>query len=485
MCILCLFVANSLKRMVRLVRLLTVIVLLALAIHASPEVYVVIMHTNDLHGQVLPGPGIGGSAALATIVRNARPDLMLDAGDMFSGTMISDTFKGEPVVDVMNAIGYDAAAIGNHEFNFGLEALEDLASQANFPFLSANIITPINEIHDAAIFNAQGIRIAVIGATTGELRRTGHPRNLRQVQILDVVKGIENALLRVRDRADFIVLLTHTTDEEEARLARAFPEIRLIVGGHEDTPLREPLRVGETMIVRAGKFGQYVGRIDLTFDGKKLRAMEARLIPIENVEPDPQVQQILQPYETKVRERLSRVWGRAAGDLSRSLITESHVGNLVADALRAKTRTQITLNNVGSVRIGIPKGPITGRTLFELVPFENTLITMKLPGTQIKRILSRTVMNVSGVRVRLDPSKPAGERLIAALLDNGKPIRDTDLYTVTTNDFLLAGGDGFTEFAEGLEIEDTGVVLRDAVAEHISRLGTVKPRLDGRIRIVR
>ena len=111
--------------------------------------------------------------------------------------------------------------------------------------------------------------------------------------------------------------------------------------------------------------------------------------------------------------------------------------------------------------------------------------TMRLSGSQIKRILGRTVMSLSGVRVKLDVTKPEGKRLISVRLEDGTPIRDKDFYTVTTNDFLLMGGDGYTEFAEGLDVEDTGILMRDALAQHIARLGTVSPRLDGRIQVSR
>jgi 5'-nucleotidase len=110
---------------------------------------------------------------------------------------------------------------------------------------------------------------------------------------------------------------------------------------------------------------------------------------------------------------------------------------------------------------------------------------MRLSGAHIKRTLSRTMMNVSGMRVKLDPAKPEGKRLVSARLADGSPLRDNEIYTVTTNDYLLMGGDGFTEFAQGTDVEDTGIVMRDVVAEHIAKLRTVAPRLDGRIQVSR
>src|SRR3989454_4402179 len=161
------------------VRAVLAIIAIAAALYGAAETHVVIMHTNDIRGHVLAGPDAAGSARLATVVRQMKPDLMLDAGGMFSGSLISDTFLGAPVIDVMNAIGYDAAAVGSNEFSFGIHALAARAREANFPLLSANAYSPIEEIQVAAIFNAQDVRIAVIGLSTEEL--TGRPQNVKYV----------------------------------------------------------------------------------------------------------------------------------------------------------------------------------------------------------------------------------------------------------------------------------------------------------------
>jgi 2',3'-cyclic-nucleotide 2'-phosphodiesterase/3'-nucleotidase len=460
------------------------ILVLSLSISGfAAETHVVVMHTNDIRGHVLPGPESGGSARLASVVHQVKPDLMLDAGGMLSGSLISDTFLGAPVIDVMNAIGYDAAAVGGNEFSFGMNALAARVREANFPLLSANATSPIDEIQVAAIFNAQDVRIAVVGLTSEELARTGHPQNVKYVDVADSLLTLQNTLPRIRDRVDCIILLTNVSRAEEQRIARAFPEIRLIIGAHEDAGL--PVRVGTTTIVSAGKFGRYAGKLDLTFSDGKLKAIESRMVPIENVQPDPAVEKVLEPFEAKLAETLKQVVGHAAGDLSRSSGQESHIGNLVADAIRAKTGTSIALINAADAQKGIRKGPITSGMLFDVLPSENTLVTMGLSGAQIKHILGRSVMNLSGLRVKWDAAKPEGKRLVSARLEDGTPLRDKDYYTVTTNDFLLMGGDGYTEFADGVDVEDTGILMRDALAEHVSRLGTVEPYLDGRIQVSR
>src|SRR5215831_5067003 len=341
--------------------------------------------------------------------------------------------------------------------------------------LSANADSPIGEIQVAAIFNAQDVRIAVIGLTTEDLSRTGRPQNVKYVDVADAVRTVESVLPRVRDRADCIILLTNVARSVEQRLARAFPEIRLIIGAHDDAEL--PVRIGPTTIVSAGKFGKYAGKVDLTFNDRKLNRIESRLISLEDVEPDPTVAELLEPYEAKFNKALVQVLGHASGDFSRSTGQESHIGNLLADAVRAKTRADIAILNAGDPQAGIRKGPITSQTILEVLPSESTLVTMRLNGAQIKRILGRTLMSVSGVRVKLDVTKPEGKRLLSVRLDDGTSIKDKDFYSVvTTND---------AEFANGLDLEETGILMRDALAEHIARHGTVAPRLDGRIQVSR
>src|SRR5438128_6483904 len=271
-------------------RALILLLFLTASFAAAQEKHVMIMHTNDIRGHILPGPDAGGSARLATVVRELKPDLMLDAGGILSGSLISDTFQGEPVVTVMNAIGYDAVAVGSSEFNFGIAALRARSRQANFLLLSANAASPIDEIQPAAIYNTQDVRIAVIGLTSQEI--TGHPQNVKYVDVADPVRTLEDVLPRIRDRADAIILLANVTRTEEQRIARTFPEIRLIIGAHDDAEL--PTHIGQTTIVGAGKFGKYVGKLDLTFIEGKLKAIQSRLISLESVDPEPSIVRLLE-----------------------------------------------------------------------------------------------------------------------------------------------------------------------------------------------
>jgi 2',3'-cyclic-nucleotide 2'-phosphodiesterase (5'-nucleotidase family) len=451
---------------------------------SAQAVHIVIAHTNDLHGQLLPRNGVGGLAEVATLIRGMKPDLTLDAGDIFTGTFISDEFKGEPTIQVMNKIGYTAGTIGNHELDYGQPTLRTRLREARFPLLSANLVTPIPEIQKYKLVNVKGIRFGIIGVTTEEVVTTTHPRNLTGVTAIDVVKALQQVLPEVRGKADFIILTAHLTAPEEKRIVAAFPEIRLIIGGHVHDTLG-PFSLGQTMVAKTGNVGRFVGRVDLDFDGRALTHIEAKLIPVSNVPPAEDIAAIIEPFRRKVEVTMNQVIGEAADDLLPSNNSESSLGDLIADAYREKGKTQIALQNPGGIRTRIQKGKITWGNVFEVLPFQNTLVTLKLTGAQLKKTLNWDLLAVSGIRVGIDLKKPAGQRLLYATMPDGTPLDDTKSYTVTTNDFVLAGGDGFSEIGKGAEIRDTGVLLREVFIDYVKAHVLLSPTLDGRVSVLK
>jgi 2',3'-cyclic-nucleotide 2'-phosphodiesterase (5'-nucleotidase family) len=451
---------------------------------AQAPVDIVIMHTNDLHGQLLPRDGVGGIAEVGSIIRDAKPDLLFDAGDFSTGTFLSDEFKGEPTIQAMNRIGYTSGTIGNHEFDYGQAALRRLLREANFPVLSANLQTPIPEIRKYTIATVKGIRFGIIGLTTEEVKSKSHPKNLSGVTALDTVKTLEQLLPEVRKKSDVIVATVHVEDDDERRIAAAFPEIRLIIGGHNHDALG-PIWTGRTLIAKTGSNARNVGRVDAEFNSRQLVRMTARLIPVKNVRPDAAITKALEPFNERVREKMAEVVGEATENLVYSRASESPLADIVADAFREKGKTQIAIHNIGGIRANISKGTITWGDVFQVLPFQNTMVTLKLTGAQLKKTLEHGmtvgVPALSGIRVRFDRSLPAGQQLVSAMLPDGTPVDDSKLYSLTTNDFVLAGGDGFTEFSKGTDIIDTGMFLRDVLVEYVRKHRVLSPDLDGRI----
>jgi 2',3'-cyclic-nucleotide 2'-phosphodiesterase (5'-nucleotidase family) len=423
----------------------------ALSLTGATQTHIVLMHTNDIHGHVLPENGVGGLAVIAAIVKQQHPDILLDAGDMFTGTLVSDTFYGESVMAVMNRMGYRASILGNHEFDYGLKTMRDRVRQARFPVLSANVVLPYDDVGKTRVIPIKGIRFGLVGLTTEETPTTTHPKNVKDVQFLDVVRTLEQVLPSLQKTSDFVIVIGHLAPAEELRVARAFPEIRLIVSGHSHTELQQPIHENNALIVRTGSYGRFVGRVDLDFEDRTLKKLSTRLIEAKGVTPDPEALQAVEPYRAKVERQMNTVLGEATSSFSRIVEDGGALLNLVTDAYRARTGAQIVLTNTGGVRTSLPAGPITYGKLFEILPFENTIVTMKLTGAQLKRSLAVRLTAVSGLRVAFDLRKPKGDQLVSVTRDDGSPILDSATYTVAINDFMQAGGDDYTEFANGTE----------------------------------
>ena len=450
---------------------------------AQAPTHIVIMHTNDLHGQLLPRDGFGGVAEVAAAIRAENPDLILDAGDFTTGTFLSDEFKAVPTIQAMNAIGYAASTLGNHEFDHGQAALRMRLREAKFPVLSANVKSSVAELKKYIVVTAKGIRFGIIGLTTEQVKTQSHPKLVAGLSVFDTVKALEQLLPEVRRKSDFIIATVHVEDEDERRIASAFPEIRLIIGGHNHNALG-PIWIGKTLIAKTGVGGHNVGRVDLDFDNRKLTRMDARLIEVKNIKPAPDVAKIIDPYVDKVNKKISEILGEATDDLTYSRTGESP---LVADAFREKGKTQIGIQNIGGIRARISKGKITWGNVFEVLPFYNTMVTLKLTGAQLKKTLERGLVSsvgvvaISGIRAQFDRTKPEGQRIVSLVLANGSAVEDSKLYSVTTNDFVQVGGDGFTEFAKGTDIVDTGIFLRDVLVDYVKAHPILSPVLDGRV----
>jgi 2',3'-cyclic-nucleotide 2'-phosphodiesterase/3'-nucleotidase len=441
---------------------------------------IVILHTNDMHGQVLPRNGTGGLAQLATAIRREMPDLLLDGGDMFTGTMASDEFFGKPMIEVMNRLGYAAAALGNHEFDYGIPELRSRLKEARFPVLSANV-TGVDEVQPYTILTVNGIRIGVIGLTVENLAQVTHPKNMETIVVKDLIEAVRETLPKVRALSDFQIAVAHISVEEQLEVAKAFPEIRLIVAGHPH--VARATQVGQTLIVETGSSVQNLGKVTIRLSGKTPESITSELIPLRNLPPDPEIQTVIAPYEKTIAARSAERLGESRAELRKSETEESALNNMVADALREAVGAQIALQNVGGIRATLVRGPITRSTVFDIIPFQNTLVTMNLTGLQLKQLLNRRVVAVSGLRVSWDTTRPRGSQLVSVSLSSGQPLQDEAQYSVVSNDFIAAGGDGLRELTQGTSTRDTGILLRDAIASYLRKHPVITAATDGRVTI--
>ncbi len=478
---------------------------------ASQAVPITILHMNDLHGHVLPyldktireDKQVSGAAYFAAVIqqersKNAGGTLLLSAGDMFQGTPISNVFKGEPVMEVMNALQFDAMALGNHEFDWGRDALQHLRSAAKFPFLAANIATGsgggvLEGTKPYILVNRQGIRVAVIGLTTTETAYSTKPAHVADLTFLEPATVLPDLIKKIRgEGAGLVIVLSHLGLDADEELARKVSGIDIIVGGHSHTAVADPVRINGAIIVQAGYYGIYVGALGLEVDPETFRIVRYTtkdvLRPVvadEQAPADSTIAALVNRYDNEIRAEFAKVVGSTEVDLLRQPMAESNVGNLIADAIREAGGADIAFQNGGGIRADLPAGDITLEELYTLLPFDNVVVTMTLRGEQVLQLLEASgdqhtkILQMSGLSVVYDMSRPAGLRVLEANV-RGERLKREAQYRVATNDFLAVGGDRFTTFQEGSGLV-YGDTLRDVVSDYLSRHSPVRPTVENRM----
>jgi 5'-nucleotidase/UDP-sugar diphosphatase len=486
------------------------LLLLASAAFAKP-VALTILHTNDTHGHLVPFsyPGIvqagsdlagleirsniGGIARRATLVRRIRTELrgrdvpvwLVDAGDFSDGTPFSTEYHGEADVAAMNAVGYDFATLGNHEFNYHLAQTKKLLSLARYPILCANAheTTTGKLLVPAYTIQSIGpIKIALFGLVTVEAAT--YPAAKEGVTITDEVETARRMVSTLRPQADIIIAISHSGEEVDRRIAGAVSEIDVIIGGHSHSRLpvgeftwrSEDLKVDDvngTVIVQDHQWGGELGRLDLLFvqDEKGVWHVDRyreRLIPVTaDIPADEAVAAVVDRFWKPIASLYGEIVGQAAADFS-SRCDDQAEYNLMTDAIRATFGTDIVLENIGGVRSPLVKGNITRGDLVAMDPFNNTIVTFKINGRALRQLLKEQTPAVSGLRYRVERSK------VTEATCTGRPLEDDQIYTGAANSYFAGN------WLKGLEVKDTGQRRLDVLINYIREKGTVTPAYDGR-----
>jgi len=481
---------------------------------AAPSMTVTVLYFNDPHGHLQPfeitGQSgkqvVGGIARMATLIREIRAEndrrgartVVLVAGDILQGTPMSTVFKGEADVEALNVLGVDALAVGNHEFDFGMENFRKLRAMAAFPFLSANIVEkesgrPLCEA-SLAIPLAEGLVLTVIGVTTEALMTTSLPRYVASLGVTCAVPSVRTTYEEARLRGP-VILLSHCGVKADEEIANALPGLAAVIGGHDHILLAPYRQVGAVPIFQAFEKGRYLGRIDLAVDprsGKALLVGHAYLPITEKILPDPQVASRVAAYEGKLGDRFREVIGRSLvfleGEREQIRYRETALGNFVADIMREYTGAQIALINAGAIRASIAAGPVTIEDAFRTVPFPNEIVVMALTGAEIEQCLWRSVsgiradkdggfLQVSGLTFEVRGQAVANVRLG----QERQPLQPESVYKVAVTDFLATGGDRYTVLKDKPHSR-TGLPLRELLVDTIRRRGVITAREEGRIR---
>ncbi|MDR2101609.1 MAG: 5'-nucleotidase C-terminal domain-containing protein [Treponema sp.] len=474
----------------------------------------ILLHTNDHHGTVLPNNNRGGLAARAAYIKAVKalnPQvLLLDAGDINTGSALSNMFAAEPDILAYNIMGYDAAIFGNHEFDAGNAKLLKQIGQANFPFICSNIKTADGKYLGNVPYLVKkydGFTVGLFGITTLRTAIIASPgKDLTFINEIDAAREMVN-ILRNREKVDIVIGITHIGDVKEGpdhitspELAAAVPGIDIILDGHSHSFFETPKKVGTAYIVSANEWGKYVGQGKLAIRNGKLESFNWQPIAIG---PDPEVTAMLNPYIEKANASLKEVVGEAADTFvfgnRLTRYQETALGNLVTDAnvwyFKTVYNQQIdfAFHNGGNIRAELPKGPITQEQILTILPFENYLYIVSLKGRDIIELFNFIATIPQGAggfaqvsrEVRYTIDYTGGKGQLRDLTIGGAPVDPEKTYRFCTNDYLLGGGDGYTALTRSENPFNTSLLLSYVVVEYIrSQNGIISPATDGRLTVI-
>ncbi len=500
---------------------------------ARPPLLLTVLHTNDHHGRFWPnGDGEYGMAARKTLVDRIRAEvvaaggqtLLLDGGDINTGVPESDLQDAEPDFQGMNRIGYDASAVGNHEFDKPPAVLARQRGWASFPLLSANIYRDGQRLFEPwRMFDRGRYRIAVVGLTTEDTRKAVLPDNIRGIEFRSPAQELARLLPALRPKADMVIAATHMGHYTDGRhgvnapgdvaLARAVKGLDLIVGGHSQNPVcmlsenrrNDAYRPGEpcapdrqngTWIVQAHEWGKYVGRADFRIDAGRVELLRYQLLPVnlkarqpdgskavvgEPIAEDAALRDFLRPFQQAGQDRLGATVGSADGvldgDRARIRRQPTALGALIARAMVERTGADLALINGGGIRDSLPAGAISYRDVLKVQPFGNTIGVATLSGAELLDYLRAAAAmtpgsggypQTAGVQLRI------GDGRLVEVRVGGQPVDPQRRYRLAINHFTAAGGDGYPPLRGHPGYVDTGFADAEVLRDHIARHSPLK-----------
>lgn len=468
------------------------------------QTVITLLHTNDPHGRVYFPTRAAGLTRLGTLVRQVRAQmpnvLLLDAGDIIHGTPEAKAFEGKPIIGAMNALQYDAATAGNHEFDWGQRILAEAMDLMKFPLLSANVLDektgrPWGALKPYIVREVDGVRVAIFGLTTPGTIKIEFPRTLAGLHFADPIATARALVPRLRgqERADVVVFLSHLGFGPDKEMAATVPGIDVILGGHTHTRLEKQVWVGDTLIQQTGAHGAALGRVDLLIErdmggrsDKSARVVingrdekwwghgdvaaplgatypTAPLIaPTLDTAHDAAMLAVYKPYRDTMDRRRAEVLtsARVPLEVAGAKTGATALGTLLASAVRAQLRVDVGLFPSGALNEGFPVGPVNAGQVMETVSGHTRqhIVTARVSGQALREFAARALQpdqylaQTSGLVRQGD-----------ALEINGQPLRATDFYTVAGAAFLIQdqflGREGVTILQDDPEATTT----RDAL----------------------
>ncbi|WP_113627420.1 bifunctional UDP-sugar hydrolase/5'-nucleotidase UshA [Pectobacterium peruviense] len=498
---------------------------------------ITILHTNDHHGHFWHNDhGEYGLAAQKTLVDQIRQEvaskggsvLLLSGGDINTGVPESDLQDAEPDFRGMNMVGYDAMALGNHEFDNPLSVLRQQEKWAKFPLLSANIYQKSTDkrlFKPYALFDKQGVKIAVIGLTTDDTAKLGNPEYFTDIEFRNPSTEAKQVVeqLRKSEKPDVIIAATHMGHYDDGNhgsnapgdveMARSLPAgyLDMIVGGHSQDPVCmaqenkkqvdyvpgspcAPDRQNGTWIVQAHEWGKYVGRADFTFRNGELKLEHYQLIPINlkkkvekdgktervfythEITQDSDVMKMLTPFQEKGQAQLGikigSVKGKLEGDRNQVRFRQTNLAHVLLSAQLERAEADFAIMSGGGVRDSIEPGDITYKDVLKVQPFANTLVYVNMKGSDVEKYLAVAANKKvdSGAYAQfLNVSLTADGQGVQNVKIKGEPLQADKVYRMATLNFNAMGGDGYPRLDNLPGYVNTGFVDAEVLKQYIEK----------------
>ena len=512
-----------------------------------------LLQTTDMHGYLAPydyfaaRPANRGLAKVATLIRQARAErpasLLIDCGDTIQGSPLETvhqtavragkTTRPDPMMTAMNALKYDAMVVGNHEYNYGLPNLRLAQKQARFPWLSANTTNTGGAGFVPYILKTvSGVRVAIIGLTTGGIPNWERPEHYRGLAWEDQVEAARRTLTAVAaKKPDVTVLAVHggldrdlktgrvmpgqlANDNMVFQLAQAFPKVDVILYGHSHVA-DAGTKIGDVLVVQARNWAQSLAVVDLDLarDGKGWRVVRKRsqLVPVtEQVAADPETKRLAAPYHEATEAYLKTPVAESAAELSGALgrFQDSAVVDAIHEVQLHYTKADVSLTALFQPSVRIPKGPVTVREMAALYPFDNELYTVEGDGRMVREALENAakffltcvdaacaqgpLINTAmpgfnfdmaqGVSYEIDLTAPVGGR-VKKLMYHGLPLADDQPLRLALNNYRAAGSGGYEMFRRGKIVWRSGREIRDLLIEYYTGKKRLPAEADGNWRI--
>lgn len=421
---------------------------------AAQTVDLTILHFNDFHAKLKPTQGRGGAAHLATAIARERENcarcLLLNAGDNVQGSPVSTIYRGLPVFEVLRPLRADAFVLGNHEFDYGADRINDFLAAAGLPILAANLLTPEGALFTGAasvIVEREGLRIGVVGVLMDDLvPKLTTPARLGANKLLPALDTLRLEAAKLKGQTDVLVALVHLWKEQCDQIVAEIPEYSVVVSGHDHGGMTKPFVVDSRYGVRLRANASELGRLDLKYDKSARKIMSAtwRIIPITTAEypADAEVAAIVDRWEKKVDAVVDVPIGTNSADRNRDWLR-----TWIERVMRERTGSDFAHMNAGGIRDVLPAGTVLARNIWNIAPFDNLLVTGKIKGSLIPDFIRGNSV--------LDPDK---------------------IYSVSTLDFVVetmrSPTSKFRDFALAMPLD--GPLLRDVLIDWVKQKTTIE-----------